>query len=331
MNNLTGALIWHQLDNLPARIDRFNRHYAVLVDKLKDHVARKDIYIAMSPVGYEAVATSFQFNVTKKHVYEDLEALNARLEERGVANAWFGRRQYRGFTSTYKHWKYLLDLKKIGSADENIVRDHIRDNRLRDSLTKDKDGQLRDARRLAVREKLSSARPSPRSAVSADGFNDTTTRASDYTFHVTGTASASASASVAVRANVNGAVSSALSSVRSCSDDGAAKEVPKQLRKLKQHQLDVVKESPREDEADEAEEATFESPANTRVDLELGHEDIPPPAESYGDGTLLSEASGCTNELLDTLFDVPLYHTADWSDEDFHMIATIIGEELDAM
>jgi dTDP-4-amino-4,6-dideoxygalactose transaminase len=76
MNNLTGALVYHQLDILTERIACFNRHYDIIVSELNENIKNKDIYIAMSPDGYEAVYTSFQFNVTKRHEYEDLEALS---------------------------------------------------------------------------------------------------------------------------------------------------------------------------------------------------------------------------------------------------------------
>jgi len=38
-----------------------------------------------------------------------------------------------------------------------------------------------------------------------------------------------------------------------------------------------------------------------------------------------------TDDFLDTLIDIPLYHTSSWSDEDFNLIARIINEEALAL
>jgi hypothetical protein len=305
-----------------------------------------------------------------------------------VSNAWFGRRQYRGFTSTYKHWKYLLDLKKIGSANEHIVRDHIRDNRLRDALTKDKNGQLRDARGMRASHSSRERRMDERlgfgpASVSGlgDEFNDTATRASDNTFTYTNTmtldrTAGGASASGALRQSSAQSASAQSQGSKNRgqgsfdlnlalanptgSDDGLTKQ---QLGKMKKHQLEALIESPREYDDDDndskaaapddtdlelvmqvlsTDDVTAASPEQTRLQeaenalqlveiekaaVKSAHEiDNPEHSEHYW-----TDASGGTNQLLDTLFDIPLYHTADWSDEDFRVIATIIRDEIDAM
>ena len=139
MTSIAAILVLHQLRSIEQKIEKFNQHYWVLNEELHNFTATSSL------LGYEVrieaaprlpdediVGTSFLFNVIiddKKHnmtmesKYSKLDALSRLLSERGITNAWFGRKEYLGFTSTFKHWRYahvINDSSQVQTSDDDI-------------------------------------------------------------------------------------------------------------------------------------------------------------------------------------------------------------------
>ena len=59
-----------------------------------------------------------------KKEYSILETFSKLLSEHGVTCAWFGRKQCLGFTSTFKHWRYINSQEK---EEDEALKERIND------------------------------------------------------------------------------------------------------------------------------------------------------------------------------------------------------------
>jgi len=142
MTEIAGALIYHQLPGLEDRIVKYNQRWTILYEGLKNvlwvpHFLPKNWSKRPSScskggvTGTQAATTqsldetrivgsSFQFNLysplekaeLSPTMYEKCRRFSDLLAKNGVTHAWFGRKEYVGFTSTYKHWKHSHDPEK---------------------------------------------------------------------------------------------------------------------------------------------------------------------------------------------------------------------------
>ena len=120
MTAIAAILVRNQLRQVSHKIDKFNHNWWILYDNLNgcfyESLAtgcKMRIEVAPRHPDEEIVGTSFLFNVMldmkddEDEKYKTLEAFSKLLSDHGVAHAWFGRKQCSGFTSTFKHWRYV--------------------------------------------------------------------------------------------------------------------------------------------------------------------------------------------------------------------------------
>ena len=120
MTAISAILVRNQLNSVDHKISQFNDHWWFLFDNLNGYDYHHselgcNIRIEVAPrvPNEEIVGTSFLFNVMVEGTddndkkYKTLEAFSKLLSEHGISNAWYGRRQCIGFTSTFKHWDYI--------------------------------------------------------------------------------------------------------------------------------------------------------------------------------------------------------------------------------
>ena len=120
MTAISAILVRNQLNLVDHKISQFNEHWWFLFDNLNGYDYHHselgcNIRIEVAPrvPNEEIVGTSFLFNVMvegtddNKKRYKTLEVFSKLLSEHGISNAWYGRKQCIGFTSTFKHWNYI--------------------------------------------------------------------------------------------------------------------------------------------------------------------------------------------------------------------------------
>ena len=133
MTPMAAILVRHQLKEVEQKIKKFNCNWWILYKNVNSFHCINDaldrhIYIEVAPrlLDEEIVGTSFLFNVMMKNEkklisdedkYTILEQFSQLLSERGITHAWFGRKQCLGFTSTFKHWRYISSYQ--GNEDHN--------------------------------------------------------------------------------------------------------------------------------------------------------------------------------------------------------------------
>merc|ERR1712232_1485853 len=126
MGAMVGMLVTEQIRDgrLDEKIAVLNEHYNILATNLAEHPY---IHFPQRRECERFVGSSFQFSVCSaepsssegvhsdavmRRVYAQRERLSARLEARGIAHAWFGRKGWRGFTVTHQSWEYLDEYDK---------------------------------------------------------------------------------------------------------------------------------------------------------------------------------------------------------------------------
>jgi dTDP-4-amino-4,6-dideoxygalactose transaminase len=113
MSNLQAALIRPQLKLLPERVRQWNERHRVLAEGLKtiDHV-----HIPARDSREEFVGSSIQFSLDGLSPSE-AETFVSECNRRGVAIMWFGRREPRGYTSSYHTWRYVERQPNLRQTD----------------------------------------------------------------------------------------------------------------------------------------------------------------------------------------------------------------------
>ena len=122
MTNLTAAILRPQIQELPTRIIRFNRHWDMLNCVLSSHPLFE---IPERGEQVSPVSSSFQFWLPSFD-YAQMEQFSSLCVERGISLAWFGRKQPSGFTSTINHWRYIFDnrppdVDNVTDADTHLA------------------------------------------------------------------------------------------------------------------------------------------------------------------------------------------------------------------
>ena len=102
MTNVAAAMLRPQLDELPQKIERFNENWQLLVNRLREC---PHIYIPDRHPLEQFVGSSLQFSLPQ-WPSTAIEQVVSRAKAHGVPMAWFGRREWMGFTSTSRHWAY---------------------------------------------------------------------------------------------------------------------------------------------------------------------------------------------------------------------------------
>jgi dTDP-4-amino-4,6-dideoxygalactose transaminase len=113
MSNLQAALIRPQLKLLPERVRLWNERYRVLAEGLK-----RIAHIRLPARGprEEFVGSSIQFSLEGLSPSQ-AEGFVSECNRRGVALMWFGRKEPRGYTSSYRTWRYVERLPNLRQTD----------------------------------------------------------------------------------------------------------------------------------------------------------------------------------------------------------------------
>ncbi len=114
MSNLQAALLRPQLKMLEHNCQRWNERYLVLQNALSDipHLS-----VTKRQPDEHFVGSSFQFALLGL----DWSQMKYFIEEcghRGVEIKWFGWKEPRGFTSTFKHWQYINHIQQLPETEK---------------------------------------------------------------------------------------------------------------------------------------------------------------------------------------------------------------------
>ncbi|PWG61884.1 aminotransferase [Spiribacter halobius] len=103
MDRLRAALLRPQLSELEAR----REHWNALYRRLEGRLAQADgITLPQRHAAAEYVGSSLQF-WAEGLALEQFPDFISRCADRGVPVAWFGNPSARGYTSNFRHWRYL--------------------------------------------------------------------------------------------------------------------------------------------------------------------------------------------------------------------------------
>ena len=135
MTSLAAAVLRPQLPLLAARVERWNRLYAGLAGALAEvpHVRVPD-----RDPREQFVGSSIQFFLTGLDAASIERVLDA-CDSRGLHIKWFGRREARGFTSSWRHWEYLTPSEL---PETRSVLDSLCDLRIPLSLEEDESAAI---------------------------------------------------------------------------------------------------------------------------------------------------------------------------------------------
>ena len=103
MTNTAAAILRPQIALLKQKVMNMNRHGLILSQSLSSHPF---IEVPEREVLEGPVYSSFQFQLSKL-TYSQIVAFCKGCISRGVKTAWFGRKEWAGFTSTHLHWQYI--------------------------------------------------------------------------------------------------------------------------------------------------------------------------------------------------------------------------------
>ena len=113
MSNLVAAIVRPQLgDVLADRCRRWNERHGWLAQGL---AALPGVRLPQRPAAERYVQSSIQF-LLPQHTPERMAAFVAEAARRGVHVKWFGAPQAAGFTSTWRHWRYLEGEQHLPNA-----------------------------------------------------------------------------------------------------------------------------------------------------------------------------------------------------------------------
>lgn len=109
MDNLRAAILRPQLRALDEQVRRWNERYKVLEDGLAQIPG---LTCPKRQPQESYVGSSIQFNLYGQSP-ESIRNFLAAAQDMGVHLKWFGDTEPVGFTSSYKHWKYLSELADL--------------------------------------------------------------------------------------------------------------------------------------------------------------------------------------------------------------------------
>lgn len=114
MSNLQAALLRPQLRSLDDNCRRWNERYAVLQRMLCNipHLSLPE-----RPEKEHYVGSSFQFALSGLSRLQT-ERFLAECGNRGVEIKWFGAGEPKGFTSTFRHWRYIHQAQELPATGE---------------------------------------------------------------------------------------------------------------------------------------------------------------------------------------------------------------------
>ena len=109
LDNLRAAILRAQLPDLDRQIERWNRRYQVVENRLRNSVG---IRIVERSLDESYVGSSIQFHVEGFPV-DRIPEFIGNCQKRGVELKWFGAESPVAFTSRYDSWRYLGALPEL--------------------------------------------------------------------------------------------------------------------------------------------------------------------------------------------------------------------------
>jgi len=103
MDNLRAAVLLPQLERLDDNIQRWNRRYLILEQRLRQNA---DVSLAPRPNDESYVGSSIQFRLPQ-WTGDTIGALVEACRDRGVELKWFGAPLPHGYTSRRDHWQFF--------------------------------------------------------------------------------------------------------------------------------------------------------------------------------------------------------------------------------
>jgi dTDP-4-amino-4,6-dideoxygalactose transaminase len=113
MDNLRAAILRPQLADLPAQAERWKKRYRALEAGLNQV---ENLGLIERPAKEYFVASSFQFLLPSFNA-DQVQAVVAACDARGVQLKWFGADKPVGFTSRHDSWRYV-DPQKLPKTDK---------------------------------------------------------------------------------------------------------------------------------------------------------------------------------------------------------------------
>jgi dTDP-4-amino-4,6-dideoxygalactose transaminase len=117
MDNLRAAILRPQLVRLDANVRRWNDRYQAIADVLKSVAG---LEVPGRQVEERFVGSSIQF-LTEALDAERAHECLARCLRRGVELKWFGAPEPSGYTSRYRHWRYI-EAQALPQTDAILAR-----------------------------------------------------------------------------------------------------------------------------------------------------------------------------------------------------------------
>ena len=109
LDNLRAAILRAQLPDLDRQIERWNRRYQVVENRLRNSFG---IRIVERSLDESYVGSSIQFHVEGFSV-DRIPEFIGNCQKRGVELKWFGAESPVAFTSRYDSWRYLGALPEL--------------------------------------------------------------------------------------------------------------------------------------------------------------------------------------------------------------------------
>lgn len=117
MSALEAALVRPQLATLAERIGRWNERHDAIVAGLR---LLPELRLPRRPEAEGYVGSSLQFLVDRRAA--EIALFVAACRRRGLHLKWFGAAEPAGYTSTYRHWRYLSGLEPVPRSDAVLAR-----------------------------------------------------------------------------------------------------------------------------------------------------------------------------------------------------------------
>ena len=112
MDNLRAAILRPQLKSLEKNIERWNKRYQIVEQKLQKVAG---VVLPERPEEEYYVGSSIQFRIPGISHTKAVKFIETN-KQLGVEIKWFGSDEPTGFTSNHKSWKYI-EHQNLGNSD----------------------------------------------------------------------------------------------------------------------------------------------------------------------------------------------------------------------
>ena len=118
MDNLRAAILRPQLADLETQCKRWNDRYQIVEEALRESLF---VRVPKRPEEEVYVGSSIQFSLPDFSA-EQIQAVVARCNERGVALKWFGGAEPEFYTSRYDSWAYIQNMPYLPRTEQILSK-----------------------------------------------------------------------------------------------------------------------------------------------------------------------------------------------------------------